>query len=365
MIIIATRDVLKSALSMVCKAIPTSAAYAELACAHFRAQGDAVEVSATDGTYSVRVSMDALVEEAGEALVSASRLSDIVRAMPDEAVTLEADASVASVVCGSACTRVPALDASTFPAFPRVEALAKVTLPFVMLKAAAARASKFCAKPGKDGAPSAITGVLVEWGEGELRVVSTDSYRVSIERLAVGGAGTGSAIVPQRILADLSTLDDPRTAEVAFSDNQVLVRAAGCELVSRRVEGAFVPWQKFDVVEDPQATAYFTRDALLGAVRRALALGRLGDHPTLALNDGRDLAEMSRDIGADGGSHEDVPCTGVVGSTLAKMHGNYFQEAVSAMPDDEVVVEVGGGRRPVLFRTSDGAYRCAVMPMVV
>ncbi|MEG2025797.1 MAG: DNA polymerase III subunit beta [Gordonibacter sp.] len=362
--IIASRDALKVALALAVKAIPASAAQSELSCAHFRAQGDSVEVSATDGTYSARVSFDALIEEPGEALVSALRLSALMRAMPDQAVTLEADCASAAVVCGASSSRVPALNPIGFPAFPRVEAQATVTLPFAMFKSAAARAAKFCAKPGKDDKATTLTGVLVEWGDSELRMVSTDSYRVSIERMPIAGDGEGSAIIPQRLLADISALDDPRSAEVAISENQVLVRVGGCELVSRRVAGKFPSWRKFDEVANHQAMACFKREALLGAARRALALGRLGDHPSLAIADGCDLAELSRDMGAEGGSSEDVPCAGAAGSVSVKLHGDYLQEALAAVPSDEVVVEWAGGRQPVMFRAPDRAYRIAVMPMV-
>lgn len=358
-----SRDELKACLAVVCKVTSTSSTRTELACVHLMATSDVVELSSTDGVYSVRLGMQALADIPGSALIPAARLSDVVRSMADGAITIDATEAAAQITCGSAVLRLPARDPRDFPAFPRVEPENSLSISSVVLNNATARAAKFCAKPGKDGVMTCICGVLLDWSDGELRIVSTDSYRVSIERIALANAdASGSVIVPPRILQDAAALGDVRMTEIGYSANQIVIRVAECEFVARRIEGNYPNWRMFDKSDCVSASSTFALCDLGGAVSRACALGRSDGAVRMTISDGSSQAEMSRDAGADGLSKEDLPCSGGKGTASVYLHPLYARETVSVMPTDNVIVEIGVGRNPVLFKSSDNAYRCAVMP---
>lgn len=359
------KDALKDALSAACRATAEGNSSPELACVLVEAGGDGAVIEATDGTFSVRASAAALVEEEGRALVPAARLASLVRALPDGAVALSADSRSASVSCAQASAVLPALDPAGFPAFPRVGDGASVTLPFEPLSAACARAARFAEKPGKDGKGGPKCGVLFEWSGGELRVVATDGLRVSIERLPVAGGGEGSVVAPARLAADAAALDCTRTATLACSGRQVVLRVGGCTLVARRIEGDFPNWRMLDEVADPAATAVFDRGQLLGAARRALAIGRGPGAVGISLKGEGLPAVVERDLGAEGRSVDEVECAHASGSHEACASPVFLVEALAAVPDDVVSVALGGGRKPIMFRTLSGSYRQAVMPVVL
>ena len=356
-------DGLKTALAAVCRATAVASTRTELCCALMVAGEDSVEFSATDGTHSTRVMVPALVERVGRALVPAQRLSDVARTLPDGAVSIDATEKRAEIDCVAASLVLPALDPFGFPSFPRVDPDASVTLPFAPLKAALQRAMRFVKKPGKDGKSDAMCGVLIEWSDGELRVVSTDGVRVSIERIPIGGSSAGSVVSPARLIADVIALDTPGTVTIGASENQVSVAMSSVSLVARRLAGTYPNWRLFDELKSYVARAVFDRNELLAAARRTLALGQGGQQPKLAIVDGCVSAVVSRCAGEDGESCEDVACSGATGTADATLNGVYLAAALAAVPTDEVVIEIGEGRNPVMFMTRGGEYKCATMPI--
>ena len=76
-------------------------------------------------------------------------------------------------------------------------------------------------------------------------------------------------------------------------------------------------------------------------------------------------AVVERDLGAEGRSVDEVECAHASGSHEACASPAFLVEALAAVPDDVVSVEVGGGRKPIMFKTLSGSYRQAVMPVVL
>src|SRR5919112_1443515 len=86
--------------------------------------------------------------------------------------------------------------------------------------------------------------VLVSASERELRMVATDSYRLSVKETSLEDALEGSleANVPARTLQELSrisTADGGDQIEIAALEHQVIFRVGGVTLSSRLVEGRF------------------------------------------------------------------------------------------------------------------------------
>ena len=94
-----------------------------------------------------------------------------------------------------------------------------------------------------------LTGVLVTAAGNELRMVATDSYRLSVKEteLDVELDGTLEANVPARTLAGAGTYRIGADAEeitVAALENQVVFGVADVVLSSRLVEGRFPNYQQ-------------------------------------------------------------------------------------------------------------------------
>ena len=154
-----------------------------------------IQLQATDLEVSVRRSCAALVEGDGQVVVPGKLITEIVRSLPEAAVTLETDGETAHIRCQHASFTIKTLNAKDFPKFPEVVADKTVSLPANVMTSAVRRVSR---SVSRDETRATLTGVLVMVDGPSLKMVSTDSYRLAMSEvvLEAGGAESIEVVVP-------------------------------------------------------------------------------------------------------------------------------------------------------------------------
>ena len=110
--------------------------------------------------------------------------------------------------------------------------------------ALAATIERVAKAASRDETGPVLTGILVSLDGGTLRMVATDSYRLSVKESAAPGVD-GSAFeanVPARALQELSRVVSETKAEtvsIFTKDNQVVFEAGRVTLSSRLIDGQF------------------------------------------------------------------------------------------------------------------------------
>src|SRR5919202_6172364 len=169
-----------SALGIAVRGASTRSAIQTLAGVMIRAQSGAVELQATDMELGVRVGVAVEPEREGAAVVPGRLLLDVVRSLPRSELSFEYRSSQADVelVSGPSRFHLRTLPADEFPRLPEVGDANVMKLPaaaFVETINRVARAAS------RDETRPHLTGVLVSASDRELRMVATDSYRLSVK----------------------------------------------------------------------------------------------------------------------------------------------------------------------------------------
>src|ERR671933_103257 len=237
------RDALFAQLQTVTRAASTRSAVQALSGVQLQARAGAIELRATDMEIGLRVPLEGEVVREGAVVLPARLVVDVVRALPGSEVTLElrpAEQDV-EIVGGSATFHIRTLRAEDFPPFPEPEAEGRVAVPggaFVSTVLKVARSAS------RDETRPVLTGILVSASGDELRMVATDSYRLSVKETSLEAplAGSFEANVPARALQELTRIVQHEGAEqlsVAARANQVIFEAGGAVLSSRLIDGQF------------------------------------------------------------------------------------------------------------------------------
>src|SRR5271154_2298963 len=173
------------------------------------------ELLATDMEIGLRVPLQAEVSRPGSAVLPARLLLDVARSLPTESLTMELRSAEQDVelICGPTTFHLRTLRAEDFPSLPSPSSETRVVLPaeaFVQTVARVARSAS------RDETRPVLTGILMSASGQELRMVATDSYRLSVKETTLEKALQGSleANVPARALAELV-----RIAQSAQSDS--------------------------------------------------------------------------------------------------------------------------------------------------
>jgi DNA polymerase-3 subunit beta len=139
------------------------------------AANDAVSVMATDLEVSVRSSLTAGVTREGALSVSARKLHEIVRALPDSEVHFKTDGdNWATITCERSRFRIMGLPKEDFPTLPSPGKAAKVTFGVQQFKE---MVQKVIFAVTVDDARFALNGALMILGKSSARKKTRSSLR--------------------------------------------------------------------------------------------------------------------------------------------------------------------------------------------
>src|SRR6187200_117421 len=237
-----SRTALFTELQTVTRAASTRRAVQALSGVQIQAQGAAIELRATDMEIGLRVPLEGEVVREGGVVLPGRLVVDVIRALPGDEVSLElrpAEQDV-EILAGTASFHIRTLRSEDFPPFPEPEG-ERVTVPgaaFVETVLKVARSAS------RDETRPVLTGILVSASGDELRMVATDSYRLSVKetKLEAPLEGSFEANVPARALEELArvvTQIGADTIEIGVRSNQVVFRAGDDALSSRLIDGQF------------------------------------------------------------------------------------------------------------------------------
>src|SRR5205085_9378927 len=184
------------------------------------------ELRATDMDVSLRVPLEADVIREGIAVLPARLLLDVVRSLPSSQASLELRSAEQDVelISGKATFHIRTLRAEDFPPFPEPDPAAEVTVP---VEAFVSTAMKVAGSASRDETRPVLTGILVSASDRELRMVATDSYRLSVKEPTLESSlPSGFEVnVPARALQELARLVSQAgeaPLSVSVRQNQVL-----------------------------------------------------------------------------------------------------------------------------------------------
>ncbi|MGH2886066.1 MAG: DNA polymerase III subunit beta, partial [Solirubrobacteraceae bacterium] len=237
------REALLRQLQTVSRVASTRSAIQALSGVRLIASPDGCELQATDMDVGLRVPLEAEVIREGTVVLPARLVLDVVRLLPAEALSLELRASEQDVelVSGNATFHIRTLRAEDFPPFPEPQEDGAVSLP---VEAFVSTALKVANSASRDETRPVLTGILVSASDRELRMVATDSYRLSVKETTLEDTlPSGFEVnVPARALQELARVAghvEDEQLRISVRQNQVLFELGGIVLSSRLIDGQF------------------------------------------------------------------------------------------------------------------------------
>ena len=332
-----------------------------------RVEDGKAELQATDMELGVRVALEPRDASPGLAVIPGRLLLDVVRSLPKDDLTLEYRSSQQDVelISGPAKFHLRTLPAEDFPTLPELPGEGVLTVPagaFVDTIGRVARAAS------RDETRPHLTGVLVTAEGTDLRMVATDSYRLSVKETGLESELGGSleANVPARTLQELGRIASAGGADtiaVAALENQVVFAVEDVVLSSRLVEGRFPNYQQL-LPESYEHELKVSRDELLEVVRRVGLLAQKNAPLRLRFSEGAlDVSAQTPDVGE---ASESLPIA-FAGETLEiGFNPEFFRDGLESAEADELTLKLISPLRPGLIESggdAGGGFRYLVMPI--
>ncbi len=356
---------LLSQLQTVTRVASTRSAVQALSGVMIAATDAGTELLATDMEVGLRVPLAAEVSRPGEAVLPARLLLDVVRALPSEKLTLELRAAEQDVelLCGGALFHLRTLRVEDFPSLPRAGADTRVMLPanaFVQTVERVARSAS------RDETRPVLTGILISAADRELRMVATDSYRLSVKRteLEVPLQGSLEANVPARALQELARIaQQSQGAELTagVGQNQVIFELDGVVLSSRLIDGQFPNYRQL-IPESVEHELRLATSEFADVVRRMSLLAQKNAPLRLAFAEGElTVSAQTPDVGE---ASETIPVPFHGEPFDIGFNPEFLRDGVESIDTDELVLKLISPLRPGLIESPDsGDFVYLVMPI--
>ena len=365
--VLCERAALVDALNVVGSVVPNRTPTPVLRCLKLSAADGLLMLAATDLEVALKMGVEQVeIEQTGEALVPADKITQIVRACDDPTLTLEMEDHTMHIRGADAHFKIFGFDPNEFPpvvdfddATIDCEIAAGVlqSLIGLTLFAAASEHSRY-----------AINGVLFDRDKRNLRLIATDGRRLAMAKgECLVGEDTTSCIIPSKALKLITKLlDDPEASvRIAVEDNRIRLSvgesADAAVLSSSLVEGAFPPFE--DVIpSDHDKKVTFDTTTLSSAIRRAALLTN-EESKGVRLNFENDSLTLSSRAPEMGEATVEVKLEDYQGEPLEiGFNPGFITDALNVVDSEKVTMELKAPNKPGVLRT-DKDFTYVIMPV--
>jgi DNA polymerase-3 subunit beta len=344
----------------------TRSALQALSGVQIAAESGGCELRATDMDVGLRVPLEAEVVREGVVVLPARLLLDVARALPAASVSIELRAAEQDVelTSGNATFHIRTLRTEDFPHFPEPDPASRISLP---AEAFVATALKVAGSASRDETRPVLTGILVSASGTDLRMVATDSYRLSVKetKLERPLAESFEVNVPARALQELARIaahaGDDDELSVSVRQNQVLFELGRIVLSSRLIDGQFPNYRQL-LPESFEHELRVSGPEMTDVVRRISLLAQKNAPLRLAFAPGEvTISAQTPDVGE---ALEALPIPFQGDPLEIGFNPEYLRAGLEAIEDGDVLLKLISPLRPGLIEAADGSgFLYLIMPI--
>ncbi|HEY3317684.1 MAG TPA: DNA polymerase III subunit beta [Coriobacteriia bacterium] len=342
------RGELAEALSIAGKGLSSRTTLPILSGILLSASGDELTLQSTDLEVSIRDVVKANVKKEGQTVVPGRLVTDIVRSLPEAAVTVDATAHDHAVItCGHSSFTVRTLSPDDFPKFPEVKTEKKASIPTETLVSVVRQVSKAVSR---DETRPILTGMLTSIEGDTLRMVATDSYRLAVREVTLASAQSEAieVVVPGKAMEEVPKLaGDAESVTIGVSENQIVFEFGGTVYVSRRIEGNFPNYRQL-IPKEKETLVTVDREELLEAVKRVSLLAQHNAPLRLKVTESTlTLSAQTADVGE---ATEDLMVQTEGKDVEIAFNHAFLLDGVGAATSEQVVLEILSPLKPGVLR---------------
>src|SRR5918997_4567199 len=326
-----------------------------------------IRLIGTDLDATLRCETEADIKTQGSMCVSARKLFDIARVLPDAPVNFRKDENNwASVKCERSNFRIAGVERDTFPEIPNFRA-ASIKLPASVFKTFIDRTIFAITLEESRYTLSGAKFMLSKTGA---RMVTTDGHRLAyVERKDLGEGVPSEEIdvlIPRKTLAELTKLTSSFEGEIGLGadENHIYFEVGPRLLISRTLTGQF-PNYEMVMPKTNDKKAEFDSASLGQAIRRVALMADDRSHAIrFHLTPGS--LHISSQTAEEGEARETVTADYAGDEIEIGFNAAYLQDFLNAMSDGNVSFEFKDGNSQAQLRPTEGDgydYKYVVMPM--
>lgn len=334
------------------------------------AADEKIRLTATDLEVGMQASYPAEISSAGRITVSAKKLYEIVKELPEQAVNFKAkENGWIEIRCGKSLFNIVGLSPEEFPYFPNPAQGTYLEISSFQIKEMIEKtAFSISTDESKYNLSGIFFNTLTKENESFLRLVATDGHRLSLIQRKIKENEIPElikgVIFPRKGIFELKKMADESDSiiEIGFMDNNAVVRRDQTVVIMRLVDGEFPDYNRV-VPKNNELIATINRESLLHALRRMSILSSEKSRG-IKLNLNHQSLEISSSNPEFGDAHEEIEVTYQGPDISIGFNARYLIDILQSLDQDEVELFLKDNLSPGLLQPKqDETYLAVVMPM--
>jgi DNA polymerase III subunit beta len=361
-----TKEQISHGLQSVQNVVSTRTTLPILSNVLLKADGNRLEMTATDLDVTITCSVEATVKKPGATTIPVKKLFGIVRELTNPEIELETDdKNVTSLRSGSSFFKIRGLGAEEFPPPPKFKEDKKVVLPQEKIRGML-RKTSFAIST--DESRYVLNGILMSLKEHKLTMVATDGRRLALvdEEVDVADKSQGEFIVPAKAVNELNRLlQEKGEVDIRYTDNQAAFnlkddKGFSLLIVTKLIEGSYPNYRQVIPGETKERIA-LAREEFMHALRRAEIMTSEKQN-SVKLNFTKNNLAITANS-PDVGEARETLAINYKGKDLAiAFNPSYVIDPLNALNTDEVFLELIDELSPGVLKIN-GPFLYVVMPM--
>ncbi len=357
---------LANALGIISKAVDLNNTLPVLNNVLLKAKKGVLHFTSTNLELAITNNIEAEVKEEGEVTIPAKLFSSYVNYLRDENVEIEVKENDVQIKTKDSKTRIKGIASSEFPPIPAVENDGGMQIKVKDLKKAI---NQVVFAAALNTTRPILSGVYFLEKEGELKVVSTDSYRLSEKSIPVADVvGEIKHIIPAKTILELGAILDSVGADeevkVMISKTQALFSVGKVELISRLIEGNFPNYEQI-IPKSSKTKVEIEVSALSLILKRINIFAKENNNKIILKVVGQKMefttestqygeGEIVLDVKVEGGDNE------------IAVNSQFLLEALSHVGAGKIAMEIGEKVAPILIKPDqEVGYTHIIMPLKI
>ena len=359
------KELLNEKLQMLLKTVTTRSTMPVLSGIRLDAKSSGkVEAASTNMELSLRVLFDATVEEEGAVVLPGRLFADVTKSLPPGEVSVVSggEDSQATVASGKASFKLNSLPAGDFPRLPDLPEEGSFELeagPLTETIDIVARAAS------RDETRPVLTGILIKFGKSSIKMVATDSYRLSVKETKVKSslAEKKEVIVPRQSLEELSRIVAASAAKevrIGIAEGQIVYGVGETTVASRLIEGQFPNYQQL-LPEEFKHEVALDREEIMEVVGRIGIMAQ--KNAPLKMRFAAGELTVSAQTPQVGEATESLPVAFEGEEIEVGFNPEFLREGIESVPQEQVYLRIISPLRPGLLKGKEDDFFYLVMPV--
>lgn len=332
-------------------------------------QKNLIKLCATDLEVGISCWINASVEKEGSVCIPARILSSYINSLPNKKIEINSKDNKLNLKCENYRSVITGFSVEDFPIIPQIKEKEFISLnSFSFCNGL----SKVIGAVAVSESRPEISGVFINFKKEFIKLVATDSFRLSENTISVGKKLEieKSMIIPaktmQEVIRIFSQSDEKGSLDIYSSPNQILFLKNDypkIQLISRLIEGGYPNYEEI-IPNDFLTKVIFDKDELIRHIKIASLFASKTNEMKVKVNPSEKNVEFLSS-NPDAGENKSEISAQIEGEkTEVTFNCKYLMDGLSNIDEDQIVLELNGEERPGVLRPGKNKnYLYIVMPI--